>query len=270
MRNTVKFSLSLVLAFSILLVQVRGVFAVSDLQSSAPVGGITQSITLETDPTTGITTVIVDVMDSDQAVQSVRVSLESAIALGLVVLNGDGKPGINDLALGKPVEIDPSGIIPSDKDNQHPVGNALAAFFSDIDGIDYETIMIAYEQGNGFGAIAQTLWLTTKLEGDAEIFETLIQAKQSGDFSAFILEDGSTPANWGQLKKAILANNEKNGVGLVKSNSNKDGNGNGNNNGNGSGNGNGAGNGNSDGNKDNGDKDKNKDKDNGKGNDKKK
>jgi hypothetical protein len=202
---------------------------------------------LEANTVTGVTLVSVDLIDDNQVVQSVRVSLETAIAQGLVVLNGDGKPNINNVALGKLVEIDPSSIIPTRQENQHPVGSALATFFSDIPGMDYETIMSAHEQGVGFGVIAQALWLTTKLEGNAEIFETLIEAKQTGDFSAFILEDGSTPENWGQLKKAILAKDKKNGLGIVISNSNNHGNGNNENNGN-NGNGNGGGNGNGNGN----------------------
>jgi hypothetical protein len=257
MKHTTKFSLSLLIAFGVLLSQASGVFAAPALQESPPVSGVVQSITLEANTITGVTFVSVDLVDDDQVLQSVRVSLETAIAQGLVVLNGDGKPHINDLALGKLVEIDSSSILPNQQENQHPVGSALATFFSDIPGMDYETIMSAHEQGVGFGAIAQALWLTTKLEGNAEIFEILIEAKQTGDFSAFVLEDGSTPENWGQLRKAILGKDKENSVGVIRFNSNHPGNGSGNdtnNNGNGNGN-------NSDKNKD---KDKDKDKDKGK------
>jgi hypothetical protein len=244
MKKSIQFFLSFPLALGILLLQAGGVFAAPAMQSSSPVSGVVRSITLEANTVTGVTLVSVDVLDSDQALQSVRVSLETAIALGLVILNGDGKPGINDSALGKQIQIEPSSIIPTRQENQHPVGSALATFFSDIPGLDYETIMSAHEQGVGFGVIAQTLWLTTKLEGDAQIFESLIEAKQTGDFSAFILEDGTTPENWGQLKKAILAKDKKKGLGIVISNSSDHGNGNNENNGN---NGNGGGNGNSSG-----------------------
>jgi len=258
-----KFFLSLVLALSVLLIQVGGVFAASALENQTPVSGIVQSITLEADTITGVTIVSVDLIDSNQVLQSVRVSLDAAIAHGLVVLNGDGKPDINNSALGKPVEIDPSSVIPTQDENQHPIGSALATFFSEIDGIDYETIMTAHGQGVGFGVIAQTLWLTTKLEGNAEIFETLIHAKQTGDFSAFILDDGSSPENWGQLKKAILDKDKKNNLGVVISNSDNNGNGSGNGSGN---NGNGNGNGNSNGNNGENGKDKPKEKDKDKGN----
>jgi hypothetical protein len=257
-----KFSLSLVLALGLLLIQAGGVFAAPFIQKSASFTGLVQSITLETDTITGVTIVSVDVIDAEQSVQTIRLSQESAITLGLVVVNGDGKPTINDSALGKPVEIDTERIIPVQEENQHPVATALATFFSDINGMDYEMIMAAHEQGIGFGVIAQTLWLTTKLEGDAAIFETLIEAKQTGDFSDFILENGSSPENWGQLKKAILDQGKPNSVGVVVSNSDRHGNGNNqSNNGNGSENGNGA---NNDNGKGNGNHGGGKDKDNGK------
>lgn len=252
MINKTRFSLSLILALSLVMVQVGGVLAAPDIQSSTAAGGIVQSITLEMDPTTGVTIVSVGLMDSDQALQQMRVSLEAALTLGLVVLNGDGKPEINNLALGKPVEIDLAAVIPNQEENQHPVANALATFFSDIAGIEYETIMDMHEQGIGFGVIAQSLWLTQKLDGDSETVRAIVDAKQTGDFSAFTLEDGTIPQNWGQLRKAIL--DKKNGLKIVpsdehsNSNGNNSNNGNGNNGGNGNGNSNGGGNGNGNGN----------------------
>lgn len=226
MIHKTKCSLSLVLALILLINQVGGVFAAPALQGTIPLDGDVQSITLEADTITGVTIVSVEVLDVDQSVQNLRVSLESAIALGLVTLNGDGKPEINTMALGKPVGIDPSIVLPEEAEHQHPIGSALATFFSEIDGIDYETIMTAHEQGVGFGLIAQMLWLTTKLEGASEIFEELVHAKQTGDFSAFLLEDGSTPENWGQLRKAILDKGKKNSVGVVISKPENNGNGN--------------------------------------------
>lgn len=260
MIHRTKFFLSALLALSLLLMQIGGVFAAPILQSQLPVGGMIQSITLETDTATGVTLVSIVLIDSDQLQQTVRVSLETAIAQGFVVLNEDGTPEINNAVLGKPVEIDPADVIPVREETPHPVGNALATFFSDIAGMDYEMIMAAHEQGIGFGVIAQSLWLTTKLEGDAEIFEALLEAKQTGDFSAFILEDGSSPKNWGQLRIAILDQDPRNNVGIVVSSQDNTANGNGqnhngnssDNNGNGSENGNGQGNGENGSNNDNG------------------
>lgn len=256
--------LGLVLAASLWAAQAGRALAAPVLGDSGPVGGVVQSITLETDSATGMILVLVDVMDADQNSQTVWVSLESAIALGLVVLSADGTPGINSVALGNPIQLDPAGIMPVQPQNQHPVGSALATFFSDIEGIDYESIMAAHDQGIGFGVLAQMLWLTTKLEGDAQVFEALVTARETGDYSAFVLEDGSTPENWGQLRKAILDGDKKKGLGVVISdqNSNPNGNGNGNghdkdNNGNGNG---GENNGNNGANGSNGNKDKDRDK----------
>lgn len=276
MTHKTRFFLSIVLTLTLLAIQVGGALAAPAIQNPAPVSGIIQSITLEADTVTRVTIVSVDVVDSDASLQSVRVSLETAIAQGLVVLDGDGKPDINSSALGRAVEIDASSLIPAHEENQHPVANALATFFSDIDGLNYGTIMSAHEQGVGFGVIAQSLWLTTKLEGDAETFEELIHARQTGDFSAFLLEDGSSPESWGQLKKAILEKDKKNGLGVVVSHNHGNGNGNnlgdhgngnngGNNNavGNGNGGENGNGGGNNDGGNGNGGGNDNKDRGNG-------
>lgn len=171
--------MNLVFVTSILFLQVGGVLAAPALQTSDPVFGMVQRIILETDSTTGVTIVIVDLVDDNQLLQSVRVSQEKAIELGFVVINGDGNPGINKLALGKAIEIDRADVLPDQEENQHPVGSALATFFSDIAGLDYESIMAAHKQGIGFGTIAQSLWLTKKLEGNLKVFEALLKAKQT-------------------------------------------------------------------------------------------
>ena len=225
--NVKKIIISLVLATSILIVQVGRAFAAPTLQDSTPISGTVQSIILETDPSTGITTVFVNLVRKDQSVQTVRVSLETSITLGLLTLDGDGKPVINTLALGQPIEIDASTVIPEGGEGQHPVGSALATFFSDIAGLDYEAIMDAHEQGLGFGVIAQALWLTLKLEGDSELFEAILEAKQTGDYSAFsVFNGGIPPKNWGQLRKAILKNEKKNNPGDITSDKEDNGNGN--------------------------------------------
>jgi hypothetical protein len=254
-----KLIVSLLLAALVMFLQVGGVFAAPILQSPTPITGIVQSITLETDSTTGVTIVIVDLIDNSQLVQRVRVSQEKAIELGIVVLNEDGKPGINNLVLGKALEIDPANVIPAQEKSQHPVGNALATFFSDIEGLSYESIMSMHEQGIGFGVIAQTLWLTKKLDGDVEIFQTIVNAKQTGDYSAFILEDGTTPTNWGQLRKLIL--DKKTNLKIVKSTQENPENGSNTSNGNSNNGMNGSGGGNDNGNGNNENKDKDKDKD---------
>jgi hypothetical protein len=208
-----KFLISLILALSVLMSQAGGVLAASGSPAFPPIRGTVQSITVETNPTTGLTTVLVTLTDDVQAFQTVRVSQKAAEELGLVVPDDDGKPLINQSALGQPIEIKLSAIIP-DEDDRHPVGDALATFFSERLKIEhdalYDTIMAAHrkglESGNGlgFGAIAQALWLTTKMQGDSEVFQALLLAKKTGDFTSFVLEDGTTPKNWVQLRKAVL------------------------------------------------------------------
>lgn len=243
-----KLLISLVLILTISVTQVSTVFAAPALQSPGPIDGSVQQITLETDIYTGITTVLVTVSERNDLLQTVRVNLEAAIALGLVILNADGNPVINDSALGQPVEIDSTTAITGEEIDHHPVGNALAYFFSDLTGVNYDIIMAAHEEGIGFGVIAQALWLTKKLEGDSGVFLKILEAKQSGDYSSFTLEDGTAPENWGQLKKAILDGDKIHGLGVAISNND-----NGNGNDNGIGNGLGK------------DKDKDKEKNNGKG-----
>jgi len=221
--NRTKLLLGIVLTIIISMAQVGGALAAPAAQEAAPVGGTVQSITLESDPTTGVITVIVDLMDSNGVLQTVRVSQETAIELGLVLLDRDGNPIINELALGETVDIDPTTVIPDQQESQHPVGNALATFFSDIEGIDYDTIMSAHEDGVGFGLIAQALWVADELGGDSQLFQDLLYAKQHNDYSAFsdFTEDGTTPKSWGQLRKALLS---KKSLGIVMSNHDNNGN----------------------------------------------
>ena len=197
MKNA-KFLISLTLVFAVLVAQVSAVFA-----APTAIAGIVQSVKIETNTNTAVTTVLLTVVEDGES-QTVRIALESAITLGIVILSGDGNPVINELILGQPVEIDPTNVVTDKQMDQHPVGSALATFFSDIIGLDYETIMAAHADGTGFGVIAQVLWLTRKLDGNADIFIAIIDAKKNKDFSAFVLEDGTSPQNWGQFKKAVM------------------------------------------------------------------
>jgi hypothetical protein len=114
-------------------------------------------------------------------------------------------------------------VIPAEEESQHPVGAALSMFFSEI--TDYDTIMAAHENGTGFGLLAQALWLTKKMEGNSDTFLAIVEAKKTKDFSVFVLEDGSTPQNWGQFKKAALNGDKKGNLGVVMSNKGNNGNG---------------------------------------------
>lgn len=181
-------------------------------QEFTPITGSVQSVVIETDTATGETTVLVTVLDETSgSTQTVRISLETAEALGLVVTDETtGETTVVDGVVGSTVEIDPTAITPEEEpveEAQHPVGSSLSGFFSELLGVDYETIMTYHEDGVGFGVIAQALWLTNNLEGDTETFQALVDAKQSGDYSAITLADGSTPDNWGDVVKSLKKGN---------------------------------------------------------------
>ncbi len=251
--KTAKIITSLLLTGTLLLAQVLVAFAAP--QQQGMIVGTVQAVTLEKDPSTGLTTVLVEVKGENGKTQIVRISLETAESpdLGLVTLDDNGNPIIVNPLPGS-IQIDPATIISQEK-QQNPVASAIATFFSDIPGLDYDAIMEAHANGNGFGVIVQAIFLTEILGGDAAMFQDILDAKKNNDYSNFPLDDGTIPISWGQLKKAIV---EKH-LGVVMSHNNG-------NNSNGNGNTN---NGNSNGNANNGNsnKDKNKDKpNNGNGN----
>jgi hypothetical protein len=85
---------------------------------------------------------------------------------------------------------------------QNPVGAVIASFF----GLDYSDVEDLHQDGTGYGVIAQACWMSYELNGDASACADIVAAKKSGDYSAFVLPDGSTPTNWGQFKKALSDN----------------------------------------------------------------
>jgi hypothetical protein len=195
------------------------------------ISGEVQEIVIEVDEETETTTVLVTLLvdETTGETQTVRLSLETAIALGLVqvdengepVVDEDGNPIPNEDMIGQPVEIDPNDVIEEDEEGEegwHPVASALAEFFAPILGLDYETVMGYHEDGMGFGVIAQACWMSYALEGDAELSGDILEAKKSGDFSSITLPDGGTAKNWGQFKKAALGNEKaKKNLGAIMS-----------------------------------------------------
>ena len=57
--------------------------------------------------------------------------------------------------------------------------------------------------------------MSKNLNEDASLAGLILDAKKSGDYSEFILPDGSTPTNWGQFKKAL--SEKKNNLGVIVS-----------------------------------------------------
>jgi hypothetical protein len=124
------------------------------------------------------------------------------------IFDENGNPIINDSMIGTIVEIDPGAIVESTEAAQHPVASALADFFADTLGLEYDQIMAHHEAGMGFGIIAQACWMALALDedADAKLLGDILAAKKSGDYGSIRLPDGTTPENWGQLRKALLSN----------------------------------------------------------------
>ena len=205
-----KFMTILFIVFTLILTQAGAVLAAPSLQEGF-ITGTVFSLECGTDlenPTVFVT------LDVDGVLQTVEIDLATAASLNLIAPDTECSVEALEGALSTLVSIDLATL----DVHQHPVGAALSQYFSDI--TDYETIMAAHEDGTGFGVLAQALWLTMKMEGDSDIFIAIVEAKKTKDFSAFILEDGSTPQNWGQFKKAVLNGDKKNNLGVVMSDKN--------------------------------------------------
>ncbi len=198
-----KYFAGILLVFAVLFAQVGNVAAAPHVQDTTLITGTIQSITTETD-TNGVTTVLVTLLDDHGATQTLRLTVETAVTLGLVTLDPTTKePIVNETQVGQTVEIDPTTVIPEEEENVHPIAAILASFF----GEDPSVVNGYHEDGFGFGVITQAMWMSQTLteNGDASVAGLILEAKQTGDFSAFILEDGSSPANWGSLRKLYLA-----------------------------------------------------------------
>lgn len=232
--QTSKILIAFALAIAVLVSQVGAVFAAAALDEGT-ISGKVAKLVCEIDPLTGIKTFLVTVQFIDNTSQTVRLDQLTADTLGLITLTPDGSPDCSPEALrnarGMEVTIDSTDIIQNEEEALHPVGDALATFFEEIADHDtlYEAIMRAHdENGFGFGIIAQALWLTLKVESSfpeltpGQVFQKILDAKQSGDFSEFASIFGSTPQNWGQFRKAVLDGAKKNNLGVVMSDKDED------------------------------------------------
>jgi hypothetical protein len=112
-------------------------------------------------------------------------------------------PGQSDKDHGPPAK--PSS--QSSEETLHPMALALAKFFTDALGLDYDETMGSHEDGMGFGDIAQACWMSYALEGEVKASE-ILAAKKSGDFSSIDSEllGGETPTDWSQFRETVLGN----------------------------------------------------------------
>lgn len=220
--NKIKLILTAALAFVVLFAQAGNAAAAPLMQDTTPIVAVITGIALNTDAN-GVTTVLVTVVDDLGATQTVRLSVDTAVTLGLVTLDPlTNEPVVNEAQIGESVELDPTTFIPDETTEEaavHPISALLAGFFNE----DASVIDTYHTDGFGFGVIAQALWMSQNLTGtedaagDASLASQILDAKESGDYSAFTeyFEDGSAPANWGQFRKALL--NKKENLGAVVS-----------------------------------------------------
>ena len=163
----------------------------------APVTGTIQNIEIKTDGTT--TTVVVTILGKDGITYTVTYSLDEAISMGLVVMNGT-TPEVVTAKIGTEITFTPTPTpSPTPTVAPNPVEALIAAFF----GLQPSVVEGFHTGGSGYGVIAQACWMSFQLKGDASECEAILAAKQSGNYSGLGLPEGVTVSNWGQFKKLV-------------------------------------------------------------------
>jgi hypothetical protein len=220
-----KFLASILLAMAVLFAQV-GMAAAAPLAQDATPATIA-NIETQTDAN-GLTTVLVTLQVEGQPDQTVRISLEYAIELGLI-----DPTTLEPVPLANvPADtvVDPALVIETlpggePAEDVHPIAAILASFF----GEDSDVVNGYHQDGFGFGVIAQAMWMSRNLTGteeeagDASLAGDILQAKRDKDYEAFFEahpEFGEqfgdeVPGNWGQFKKALKE--KKNNLGVIVS-----------------------------------------------------
>jgi hypothetical protein len=209
----------ILLVLAILFAQVGTALAAPAAQETTPISGTIQSITTETD-SNNVTTVVVTLLTSTGETQTVRLSLETAQGLGLVTVDpATNTPTVDQTKVGGTVQIDPATVLPEEQPTEeaiHPIAAILAKFFD----VDPTVVQGYHDDGYGFGVIAQAMWMAKGLsdgsEGTMVDAGLILQAKKTGDYSAFTVPDGSAPTNWGQFKNAVMGKDKKN-LGIIVS-----------------------------------------------------
>lgn len=189
---------SLLLVLAVAFMQVGSAAAAPQTQDGTVTinGTVTEIGQPETDEN-GVVTVLVTI-ETAEGPQTVRVSEQVAA----------------DLEVGEQVVdlvVNSEDVVPPEE--VHPVAAILADFF----GEDPSVVNGYHEDGFGFGVIAQAMWMSQSISGDASSTGLILEAKKSGDYSAFTLPDGSTPTNWGQFKKALKDKDNKHNLGVIVS-----------------------------------------------------
>src|SRR5258706_1896355 len=122
--NKLKLILTMALTFVVLFAQVGSAAAAPLTQTPTPITGTIQSITTET--TNGVTTVVVTLLDAQNVIQTVRISVATADTLKLLATINPVT--IDQTKAGQPVTIDSTLVIPDTTVAVNPISSLLAAF----------------------------------------------------------------------------------------------------------------------------------------------
>jgi len=217
--SSTKLLASVLLVLAVMFAQVGNVAAAPQTQdgTTTPITGTIQTITV--DPVTNL--VLVTVLLEDQ-VTTQTVSLDPLNPAYSELFNPDTQQLIAQVGESVTWQVNLADVVPSEEPTEesfHPIVWLLAQFF----GEDPSVVEGYHEDGFGFGVIAQSLWVSQNVGGDASLAGQILEAKQSGDYSNIMLSDGTTltlpdgtvPTNWGQFKKALLE--KKNNLGVIVS-----------------------------------------------------
>jgi hypothetical protein len=209
-----KVLVGLLLVVTVLFAQVGSVFAAPATQegTTTTVSGNITNIETQLDGN-GNTIIVVTV----EGYQPITLTAEEADANGLYDL--DTQQLLAQAGDSVNLTVDSSKVVPVEDRAVNPIAAILASFF----GADASTVSQYHEDGFGFGVIAQALWISQNVNGDALIAGLILDAKKTGNYGDIMLSDGTfltlpdgtVPTNWGQFKKALLE--KKNNLGIIVS-----------------------------------------------------
>src|SRR5512138_796037 len=143
------------MVLALLALQVNAAYAAPAAQATT-VDGTVQSITQSTD-SSGNVIFIVTILDTSGNTQTLRISAETALRLGLVTFDGTTYT-ISSTAVGSTVQVPTNEIVanPCESTEGNIVAQALAAFFCQSGSTVLDNSVDAlHSEGFGFGEIAQ-------------------------------------------------------------------------------------------------------------------
>jgi hypothetical protein len=201
------------LVLAVLFAQVGTALAAPVAQTTNLTGTIDS---IGTEIVNGINTVVVTYTDADGVQHTVHLSLEAAVAENLILWDQTNNEVTFLVKAGDTLEVDSGNVLPEEGPGDeavHPIAAILAKFF-DVDPV---LVQGYHDDGYGFGVIAQAMWMAQSLgDGNMANAGLILEAKKTGNYSAFLLPDGSTPTNWGQFKKAAMGK-DKHNLGVIVS-----------------------------------------------------